>query len=62
MGFKSLLPRAATLLMEALGIPVKEGRLIGLAQMLQISQVIIMALALRGLWLAAFTKTCMCWN
>lgn len=51
MGFKSLSPRAATLLMEALGIPVKEGRLIGLAQMLQISQVIIMALALRGLWL-----------
>lgn len=49
MGFKSLLPRAATLLIEALGIPVKEGRLIGLAQMLQISQVIIMALALRGL-------------
>lgn len=36
MGFKSLLPQAATLLMEALESH-ERGRLIGLAQMLQIS-------------------------
>lgn len=45
MGFKSLLPQAVPLLMEAWESR-ERGRLIALAQMLQISQVIIMALAL----------------
>lgn len=45
MGFKSLLPQAVTLLMAA-SESHERGRLIGLAQMLQISKVIIMALAL----------------
>lgn len=45
MGFKSLLPQAVTLLMAA-SESHERGSLIGLAQMLQISQVIIMALAL----------------
>lgn len=45
MGFKSLLPQAVPLLMEAWESH-ERGRLIALAQMLQISQVIIMALAL----------------
>ena len=44
MGFKSLSPRAVTLLMAACGSHESE-RLIALAQMLQISEVIIMALA-----------------
>ena len=45
MGFKSLLPQAVTLLMAA-SESHERASLIGLAQMLQISQVIIMALAL----------------
>lgn len=45
MGFKSLLPQAVTLLMAA-SESHERGRLIGLAQMLQISKVIIMTLAL----------------
>lgn len=45
MGFKSLLPRAVTLQMDACESH-ERGCLIGLAQMLQISEVIIMALAL----------------
>ena len=44
MGFKSLSPRAVTLLMAASESHESE-RLIALAQMLQISEVIIMALA-----------------
>ena len=45
MGFKSLLPQAVTLLMAA-SKSHERGCLIGLAQMLQISEVIITALAL----------------
>lgn len=44
MGFKSLLPQAVTLLMAA-SESHERARLIGLAQMPQISEVIIMALA-----------------